>query len=229
MTLNRSTVEQRQTKLRYLRYLYTLVVIELIFAVAWASFCLYFWDALGAGVVRWWEFGVVAGCLVGLLLLICLLFSFPQRFPLNWIIYIVFTLSLAHLLAFLACLDPQLLAYFAIWCLTAITLGFFAYALVTTNYLQTIESIVMVFGTAAIVLFVFLVLTEISEFLLVLIYLAASLFGVYLSISVRLAVRSLVHESEEDEPVSGAVKIWVEGLLTFCRWGELFGQAMLGK
>jgi hypothetical protein len=225
MSLNRSTIEQRQSNLKFIRVLHLLVAIELVLTIIWASFSIYFWDELGAPIVHWWEFAIVAGCLVGVLLLVALALQLTRRPPINWVIYGLFTLSFAHLFGFLACLDKTRLVYFALWVLTAVTLAVFLHWLVSIEYINTLTSTLTVFGSAAIVLLAFLTFSEINPLFLIMVYLAASIFGVFLTRGIRISVKSTIHESDENEPVSGAVRIWGEGLLVCFRFGELFGNS----
>lgn len=225
MSLNKSTIEQRQSNLKFIRVLHLLVAIELILTIIWASFSIYFWDDLGAPIVRWWEFGIVAGSLVFLLLIIALALQITRRPPINWIIYALFTLSFVHLFGFLACLDKTRLVYFALWVLTAVTLALFLHWLISIEYISTLTSTVTVFGSAAVVLLAFLTFSEINPIYLIMVYLAASILGVFLTRGIRISVKSSIYESDENEPVSGAVRIWGEGLLVFFRFGELFGNS----
>jgi hypothetical protein len=225
-SLNKSTIEHRRENLRLIKTIHFLLSIELILAVVWSSFCLYFWDDLGAPIVHWWEFGIVAGALVILLLLAALIIRITKYFPVNWIVYILFTLSLAHILAFFSCLDKTMLVYFTTWCLCAIICGVFIQSLVAIQYIGTLESILLVFSTGALALFAFLVFSEINPLLLVLVYAITCVYGVFLTRSLRSNIRALVYDTEEEEPVSGAVKIWSEGLMVFCRIGELFGTSI---
>ena len=225
MSLNRSTVEQRQSNLKFIRVLHLLLAIELILTVIWASFILHFWDELGKPIVHWWEFGLVAGCLVILLLILALALQFTRNPPINWIIYALFTLSFAHFFGFLACLDKTRLVYFALWVLTAIATALFLHWLTSIEYISTLTSAVTVFGSAAVTLLAFLTFSEINASYLIMVYLAASIFGVFLTRGIRISVKTSIYGSDESEPVSGAVRIWGEGLLVFVRFGELFGNS----
>lgn len=224
LSLNKSTFEERQRNLSYIRVLYLLLSAELILALIWSSFCLNYWEELGKEIVNWWEFGLAAAILCVLLIIITLFLKITQKFPINWVIYILFTLSFAHLCAFLSCWDKSRLFYFALWLMTAITFALFIYAFCSNYYMETIPTILIVFGSAAAVLVAFIVFTQMSVFLLILVFVPVSIFGVYLAYDTRRSVRNSLFDTEEEDPVSGAVRIWIETVLVFCRLGELIGN-----
>lgn len=224
-SVNKSTLEERQRNLKYTRFLYVLLAIQLIIALLWTSFALHFWTKLGAPIARWWEFGLVAGVLAGLLVLAAFFVAAVRRFPINWAIYFVFTLAFAHLWAFLCCLDVNRYLYFALWLLTAISVGFALYSISATYYMQTTESALVVLGSALPVLLAFLAFTEMSFFMLILIFVPVVIFGVYLALDLRTMLRHNLYETEEEDAVAGAVRIWIESVLVFCRLGELVGSA----
>lgn len=224
-SVNKSTLEERQRNLKYTRFLYALLAIELIVALIWTSICLGHPDRLANPIVRWWEFGLVAGIIAGLLILATFFVAAVRRFPINWAIYALFTLAFAHLWAFLCCLDKSRNLYFALWLLTAIAVGFALYSLSATYYMQATESVLVVLGTGFVVLLAFLAFTQLDFFLLILVFVPVCIFGIYLALDLRTMLRHNLYETEEEDAVAGAVRIWIESVLVFCRLAELVGSA----
>ena len=222
--MNKSTLEERQHNLKYTRFLYVLLAVELIVALIWTSFCIHYWTKLGAPIVRWWEFGLVAGIIAGLLVLATFFVAAVRRFPINWAIYLLFTLAFAHLWAFLCCLDSSRYLYFALWLLTAISVGFALYSISATYYMQATESALVVLGSALPVLLAFLAFTELDFFILILVFIPVVIFGVYLALDLRTMLKHNLYETHEEDAVAGAVRIWIESVLVFCRFGELVGS-----
>ena len=72
MSMNRSTFEERQNNLSYLRTLYGYFFLENLISVIWTSCCLYWYkDSLGEWVGdKWWMFMIFAIIAV-IILLIC--------------------------------------------------------------------------------------------------------------------------------------------------------------
>lgn len=229
LSLNKSTFEERQKNLSYIRVLYILLAFELILAVIWSSFCLYFWNKLGGPIVRWWEFGLVAAILCVLLILATLFVKALRRHPINWAIYGLFTLSFAHLCAFLSCWDSTRLFYYALWILTAITVTLALYSLVSSFYTDNMTALILVFGSGAIVLAWFVAFSEIPVFQLILVFVPVAIFGLYLAYNLRKTVRNSLFDHSEEDPVSGAVRIWIESVLVVCRLGELVGKMFSGN
>ena len=223
-SVNKSTLEERQRNLKYMRFLYVLVAIELIVALIWTSFALHFYTKLGAPIARWWEFGLVAGVLAGLLVLATFFVGAVRRFPINWAIYFLFTISFAHFWAYLCSIDKSHFLYFALWMLTAIAVGFALYSLAATYYMQATESAVVVLVSAMIVLLAFLAFTELDFFILILVFIPVVIFGIYLALDLRTMLKHNLYETHEEDSVSGAVRVWAESVLVFCRLGELVGS-----
>ena len=223
-SVNKSTLEERQRNLTYTRFLYLLLAVELIIALIWTSFCISYWNKLGAPIVKWWEFGLVAGILSGLLILATFFVAAVRRFPINWAIYFLFTLVFAHFWAFLCCLDETRFLYFALWLLTAISIGFALYSTVATYYMQTTESTLVVLGSSLPVLLAFLAFTEMDFFILILVYIPVVIFGIYLALDLRTMLKHNLYDTNEEDAVAGAVRIWIESVLVFCRLGELVGS-----
>ena len=223
-SVNKSTLEERQRNLKYTRFLYILLAVELIVALIWTSFCIHYWTKLGAPIVRWWVFGLVAGIIAGLLVLATFFVAAVRRFPINWAIYFLFTLAFAHLWSFLCCLDSSRYLYFALWVLTAIAVGFALYSLSATYYMQATESALVVLGCGLIVLLAFLAFTEMDFFILILVFIPVVIFGIYLALDLRTMLKHNLYETHEEDAVAGAVRIWIESVLVFCRLGELVGS-----
>ena len=223
-SLNKSTVEERGQNLSYIRMVYILTAFEMVLALIWTSFCLGYWDDLGKPIVHWWEFGLVAFIITVLLAFVAFLITAVRRFPINWIIYILFTLAYAHTWAFFSCWDPTRLVYFACWLFTAFTTGFAVYSFCATYYMLSLQGALVVLGTGAVVFMAFIALTQMSFFLLLLVFVACCVYGVYMSYNLRMTVRHSIFDSEQEDPVTGAVRIWVETELNFLRLGELVGN-----
>ena len=87
----------------------------------------------------------------------------------------------------------------------------------------------IVLGAGLIVLIGFICFSEISIFLLILVFVPIVVFGIYLAYDIRTSVRTSLFDSKEEDPVSGAVRIWIETVLVFCRFGELTGKMFKKK
>jgi len=224
--INVSSLPERKQGVRYQKVLYALVAIELIAALIWTSFALYWWPQLGSKILRWWEFGLVAGVLVVLLIFVTFFIEAVRRFPINWVIYIFFVFAFAHFACFLNTLDPSRLLYFALWVLTAVITAFAVYSFCCESYIPLLESFVLAFGVGTLVLIAFIVFTNHSIYLLILVALAAVIVGFYYAYGLRTAIRFSNWEKAEDDPVSGAVRFWIDGALVGCRFFEMFGHSV---
>jgi FtsH-binding integral membrane protein len=224
--LNVSTLNERKQGVRYQKVIYALVAIELIVALVWTSFALYWWPQLGSHIQKWWEFGVVAGVLVLVLIVVTFFVEAVRRFPINWVIYILFVLAFAHFACFLNTLDPSRLLYFALWVLTTVIVAFAIYSFCASSYIPLLESFVLAFGIGTLVLIAFIVFSNHSIYLLIIVALGAVIIGFYYAYGLRTAVRFSNWETAEDDPVSGAVRFWIDGALVGCRFFEMFGHSI---
>ena len=56
------------------------------------------------------------------------------------------------------------------------------------------------------------------------IVIAAMVVGFYLNYDVRRMVRGGLYDYGDDDAWTGAVRIWAEGVLVFCRFFEMLGK-----
>ena len=120
--------------------------------------------------------------------------------------------------------DNTRLVYFALWLLTVISVSLAIYAFCHDYYMDTFSTLVLVLGSALGVLIGFIICSDLDIFLMILVTVPVVVFGVYLAYDMRTNVRSSLFDHEEEDPVSGAVRIWIETVLVFCRFGELIGK-----
>lgn len=93
--LNKSTFEERQKNLLFLRQLYFLVVIEMIVALLW-SIWVREHDTLGNGVYRYWGVALFTGIVTLILLIVATFVGAVRNTPLNYVIYGLFTIFAAY-------------------------------------------------------------------------------------------------------------------------------------
>jgi FtsH-binding integral membrane protein len=216
--------EERQKNMSFLRNLYTLFAVELLIAVIWTSFALSYYPEFGEGIKHWWEFAIVSGVLCLLLLLISFL-QFARQFPINIVIYLLFTFSFMHFSSWLCLVDHTFLVYYALWLLLFVAIGFAIYAWSTNTYMNTMISILVIVASTLVVFIAFLIFSEIRFLGLLLVLLAVIIYGFYLNYDVRKMVRGGVYEYSREDAWTGAVRIWAEGLLVFARFIELLGRS----
>ncbi len=217
--------EERLKNLNYLRLLYTLFALELLIAVTWSSFALSFTTDFGDGIKQWWEFAIVSGVLCLLLILAAFIFQFTHNFPINIIVYLLFTFSFMHFTSWLVQVDSSFLVYYTLWLLLFIGVGFSAYAWSTNSYMNTMISIFVIVASTVIVFMAFIIFSEIRFLWLLLVLLGTIIYGFYLNYDVRKMVRGGIIEYSREDSWTGAVTIWAEGLLVFVRFIELLGRS----
>ena len=220
---NRTSPEDRAKSLSFLRMMYTLFALELLIAIIWTSFALAY-PEFGDGIVHWWEFAIVTGVLCLILILVATLVPAVRNAPINIVIYALFTICFMHFVSYLCLVDPSFLVYYVLWLIFAVAVGFAVYAWSVPERTNTLISIMVVMISCMLVFVVFLIFTEISFLGLLLCLLAVLVFGFYLNYDVRKMVRGGIYEYSVDDPFTGAVRIWLESVLVFCRFIELLGR-----
>lgn len=220
----RTSPEDRAKNINFLRLLYTLFAAQLLIAIIWTSFALSYYEKFGSGIERYWQIAIVTGVICLILILASILVPALRRFPIGAAIYLVFTLCFMHFVSYLVLIDKSYLVYYALWLLFAVAVGFMIYAYSLLERSSTLISIMVVTASAILIYLVFLIFTQIKFIGLLLVLLGVLVFGFYLNYDVRKMVRGGIAEYSTDDPYTGAVRIWLEAVLVFCRFVELLGR-----
>lgn len=220
----RTSPEDRAKNINFLRMLYTLFAAELLVAVIWTSFALSYYDNFGKGIEKWWEFAIATGVLCLVLILASIIVPALRKFPVGAAIYGIFTICFMHFVSYLCLVDKTHLAYYGLWLLFAVAIGFAIYAWSLVDRTNTLVSILVVTSSSLLIFLTFLIFTQIRFLWLLLVLLGVLVFGFYLNYDVRKMVKGGVAEYTTDDPYTGAVRIWLESVLVFCRFIELLGR-----
>ena len=215
--------EERRKNLKFIRLLYSLFCISLLITLIWTSFALSY-PSFGNGIVHWWEFAICTGVICLLLILLTLFVPALRKTPINMIIYFVFVLCLMHFISYLCLVDDTRLVYYSLWLLFAVSLGFSIYAWGTDSYMKSLGSLMVVTISCLCVFVCFLIFSDVNFIGLVCVLLVVIVFGFYFNYDVRRMVRGGLYEYANDDPWTGAVRIWAEAVLVFCRFLELLGR-----
>lgn len=126
-SLNRSTFEERQKNVTYLRSLYFLVAIQLLTCVGWCLIVVNSPD-LAAWIKRWWGIALAVAIIAVILLLAVYFVPALNSRGAGFGIYFLFTLCLAYLWGYFSSLNLHWnYGWFVLLLLTAIAIGFAAY------------------------------------------------------------------------------------------------------
>ena len=128
-SLNRSTFEERQKNVSFLRSVYFLLAFQLLICVAWALICIYV-PSVGVWVARYW--GIALACGIICLILILAVYFVPalNNSAAGMGIYVLFTLLFAYVWGYFCSLDTNInYGWYVLLLLLAIAIGFAAYTL----------------------------------------------------------------------------------------------------
>lgn len=204
--------------------LYTLFAIELLVALIWTSFAISYPNPFGLGIQTHWWWAIVSGSICLILILLTLFMTSLQNSPINLIVYVVFTLCFMHFVSWLVLNEKNFIVYFGLWLLFGISFGMAIYAWSTITYMWSMFSLFVVCVCCLLIFMLFLIFSEISFFWLVIVLLIMMIVGFYLNYDVRRMVRGGIYDYGDDDPWTGAVWIWAEGVLVFCRFFEMLGK-----
>lgn len=217
--------EEKKEHVGKLRMLYTLFAIQLIIVLVWASFAISYLDPFGNGIEKFWYIALITGILALIILLGVYFVPALRKAPLSMVMYALFTLFLMYTVGYLCVLDKSYLVYYAVWLLTAIAVGYAIYAWAAPSGMSSMIAMIVVLFSCLGVFLMFLIFTSVSFIGLSLILLVALIFGFYLHYDIRKMVRGGVNDYNVEDPWTGAVTIWGDGLLVFFRFFELLGRA----
>lgn len=80
----------------------------------------------------------------------------------------------------------------------------------------------MGFGTISLIAFI--IFENLEEFKLILVFVLVILMASFIGHSIRKNLKWNVWEYDEEDPVSGSVRIWMEKVIGIFRIGEMFGK-----
>lgn len=126
-SLNRSTFEERQKNVSYLRSLYFLLALQLLIGLAWALIVIH------VGGIRDWvrDYWGLALALEIVAVIILLAVFFVQALnkggAIGIAIYVLFTLVMAYLWGYFCSLNERNYGFYILLLLTGIAIGFAAY------------------------------------------------------------------------------------------------------
>ena len=90
--------------------------------------------------------------------------------------------------------------------------------------MSTLFSLMVVSAACLLVFVAFLIFSDVEFIGLLLVLLAVLVFGFYLNYDVRRMVRGGLYEYGYEDAFTGAVRIWAESVMVFCRFVELLGR-----
>ena len=222
--LNQSTIAERNEKLYHIRFLYILLAIQLGFILLLTTIVLYQPSSLLGWFAGRWGWGLAFGLISLLLALLCYFLPVLKENPINWVLYSVFTLFFALFMVWLVTFDRTRIVYFVLWALFAVAVGLMLYFLMANFYISSLAEILLIAIAVGAVLFAFLAFSNISTFILGIALLVSMVAAFYISYQHRSMLRNSLWDLQKEDPVTGAVRIWLDGILGVFRVGDLFSK-----
>lgn len=225
---DRSTVEVHDSRVQYLRRMYSLFSLELVTgSVAAALSVGYNYDSETTPWIVQYYGIAIATILISLVLMVVSYVLRRRRTDIvSWAIWIVFYVCIAYSLSFVALAEPSLLVMFILTTFTCISVGITLYSLTSNTYLESTTAFLVIFGSSLLSFEAFLIFTNVDFILLVIFYAVTLVFGFYINYDVRNVIRQTGGtEKSKENYVLGSIKIYVEIVLVFFRLLELLAQS----
>ena len=220
-----SSREEHHYNMNFLKHLYLFYSFELTIASFLSSFTLYFHENIADKIAFFWEIGLsLIFCSILIVILTLCIDSF-NRLPLSFIVYSIFVVFFAFSCSFLASFEKTHLFYFGLVTLNSISIAMYLLLQFNTFYLSSVETILIVFGSAVFPLLIFLMESNLSYVFLVVVWVFISLYGVFLHNGITRNVRNEIFNGTDEHPASSAIKVFIEGFLVFCRTEDVFGSS----
>lgn len=225
---DRSTVEVHESRVKYLRRMYSLFSLELLTgSVAAAFFVGYNTDPQQTPwIVQYYGIAVATIVISIALMIVAYVIRRRRTDLLSWAIWALFYVCVAYSLSFIALVEPSLLVMFILTTFTCIAVGITLYSLTSNTYLESTTAFLVIFGSSLLSFEAFLIFTNVDFILLVIFYAVTLVFGFYINYDVRNVIRQAgASEMSRDNYVLGSIKIYVEIVLVFFRLLELLAHS----
>lgn len=186
---DKSTFEERQKNLGPLRKLYSCFWFENTVAMLWILLCNYWSHDLGNWVENNFWLAICTG-VISLILLFSVAFSSKTRVsPVNWIVYLTFTVTWMYTMGYFSVLDSSktfVYIYALIW---GVSTAFLFQSIMSSTYMSTLTAIVWILLSTFIIFQIFIIWTNIKLAYLAIWLAVVWVFAFYLSQDVRTMVR----------------------------------------
>ncbi len=225
---DRSTVEVHDSRVKYLRRMYSLFSLELITGSVTAALCVGYnmEEESTPWIVQYYGIAIATIIISLALMVVSYVIRLRRVDFLSWIIWGVFYVCVAYSLGFIALAEPSMIVMFILTTLTCISVGIALYSLTSNTYLESTTAFLVIFGSSLLSFEAFLIFTSVDFILLVIFYAVTLVFGFYINYDVRNVIRQAgAHQKSNDNYVLGSIKIYVEVVLVFFRLLELLAQA----
>jgi hypothetical protein len=127
-SVNKSTNEERTYNMNFLKMLYTLYAFQLLVAFTLSSFAVVYENSFDWLASIWIVCILFLGACLGLII-VTMISPVTRQPPLNFLIYLLFTVLFTFGIACFSMIDSSGLVYFILATLTLIAVGFMLYAM----------------------------------------------------------------------------------------------------
>ena len=215
--------ENEQNQLKINKGIYSFLCIELILALTVSLLSVYFYESFGKELVAWWYFAVLSGLMIFILPLVTFFSQKAQKFALNLVLYVLFTIAFIHISAFFIVMDSSRLLLVSLCFLTLMIVASTLFLFAQKSIPSSLVSFSVLAISGGIGLIGFVIYTNIKFYLVFLLFLATLVYAYYMSLSSKSIIFPECGKMSDDS-MSGAVRIWLEADLVLMKKGELLSS-----
>lgn len=125
----------------------------------------------------------------------------------------------------MTCWETKRLFYYVLVSMTLSVLVIFIYLLTIDHYPRILIIFCLSILSCLVVLSLFIVFTKLSEIGLILLFVCVVVFTTFTTYNLRTSVKRNLYDLHEQHPIAGSMLMWIEGLMVFCRVGEIIGKS----
>ena len=223
----KSDISHVHPRILYIRKLYLMLFIQLLI-VSIITFCAWYFSDF-KNFLNKYHWILTVSLVLSLILLFFSLFfrKFAAKMPLNWIIYILFTLLISFCFSYAVALGNSDVALMVFVTGAAVCFSLMIYALTTKTELTYQGASLYVLGSILLTFQLFLIFTDVTFTHVIFVCVGEVLFAFYLVFDTMTYVSGSLYKWEKEDSVSGAVVIYLDVFLLFLRLCELLRQLII--
>ena len=225
---DKSTVEVHDSRVKYLRKMYSLFSLELLTGCVTAALSIgYTYDSDSTPwIVQYYGIAIATILISVVLMVVAYLIRRRRTDIVSWAIWVLFYVCIAYSLSFIALVEPSMIVMFILTTFTCISVGITLYSVTSNTYLESTTAFLVIFGSSLLSFEAFLIFTDVEFILLVIFYAVTLVLGFYINYDVRNVIRqSGADEQAKENYLVGSIKIYVEVVLVFFRLLALLAQS----
>ena len=218
--------DKNSFRIIFLRKLYSLLTIQLLYCLIWVSWTIL--DKTFQNFVLKNRSISLAAIIIQAIILLVVFFgrSMFRKFPVDFLVYFIFTQLLAYNLVYITALTKDPIIIMVISLGSLLTFSLFLYSLTTKFDLTYLGGAIYVSGSALFGFEIFLIASDLEFIKMTYVVLAMITFGFYLIYDTQFIIMGKSLNCEIEDAFVGAVVVYMDVILVFFRVIQLLARLL---